>query len=279
MTDAFIYDHLRSPRGRGKVDGSLHEVQTVNLASQVLKGLRERNNLDPELVDDVVMGCVDPIGEAGGDVARISALLAGYGDNVPGIQINRFCASGLDAVNFAAAEVMSRAARHDDRRRRRIDEPRRHRCIRRRVVHGSDGGDPDLFHAAGHLGRSDRDQVRFLARRRRCLCGGKPEARGGSLGRRSLQEFHPADQGRQRHHVARSRRAHASDHDHAVAGIAEAGLRRDGSARRLRRGGDATLSRSRRDQPRASRRQFVRHRRWRGGRADRQCSGREGGRV
>jgi acetyl-CoA C-acetyltransferase len=107
MTDAFIYDHLRSPRGRGKVDGSLHEVQTVNLASQVLKGLRERNNLDPELVDDVVMGCVDPIGEAGGDVARISALLAGYGDTVPGIQINRFCASGLDAVNFAAAEVMS----------------------------------------------------------------------------------------------------------------------------------------------------------------------------
>ncbi|HSJ79165.1 MAG TPA: acetyl-CoA C-acetyltransferase [Erythrobacter sp.] len=107
MTDAFIYDHLRSPRGRGKVDGSLHEVQTVNLASQVLKGVRERNNLDPELVDDVVMGCVDPIGEAGGDVARISALLAGYGDKVPGIQINRFCASGLDAVNFAAAEVMS----------------------------------------------------------------------------------------------------------------------------------------------------------------------------
>ena len=111
MTDAFIYDHLRSPRGRGKVDGSLHEVQTVNLAAQVLKGLRERNNLDPELVDDVVMGCVDPIGEAGGDVARISALLAGYGDKVPGIQINRFCASGLDAVNFAAAEVMS--GQHD----------------------------------------------------------------------------------------------------------------------------------------------------------------------
>jgi acetyl-CoA C-acetyltransferase len=111
MADAFIYDHLRSPRGRGKVDGSLHEVQTVNLASQVLKGVRERNNLDPDLVDDVVMGCVDPIGEAGGDVARISALLAGYGEHVPGIQINRFCASGLDAVNFAAAEVMS--GQHD----------------------------------------------------------------------------------------------------------------------------------------------------------------------
>jgi acetyl-CoA C-acetyltransferase len=111
MTDAFIYDHLRSPRGRGKTDGSLHEVSTVNLASQVLKGVRERNNLDPELVDDVVMGCVDPVGEAGGDVARISALIAGYGEHVPGIQINRFCASGLDAVNFAAAEVMS--GQHD----------------------------------------------------------------------------------------------------------------------------------------------------------------------
>jgi acetyl-CoA C-acetyltransferase len=111
MTDAFIYDHLRSPRGRGKTDGSLHEVSTVNLASQVLKGVRARNNLDPELVDDVVMGCVDPVGEAGGDVARISALIAGYGDHVPGIQINRFCASGLDAVNFAAAEVMS--GQHD----------------------------------------------------------------------------------------------------------------------------------------------------------------------
>lgn len=107
MTEAFIYDHVRSPRGRGKADGSLHEVTTLNLATQVLKGLRERNQLDPKLVDDVVLGCVDPVGEAGGDIARVSALCAGYGDGVPGMQINRFCASGLDAVNFAAAKVMS----------------------------------------------------------------------------------------------------------------------------------------------------------------------------
>jgi acetyl-CoA C-acetyltransferase len=107
MTEAFIYDHVRSPRGRGKADGSLHEVTTLNLATQVLAGLRERNALDPELVDDVVLGCVDPVGEAGGDIARVSALCAGYGDGVPGMQINRFCASGLDAVNFAAAKVMS----------------------------------------------------------------------------------------------------------------------------------------------------------------------------
>jgi acetyl-CoA C-acetyltransferase len=107
MTEAFIYDHVRSPRGRGKADGSLHEVSTLNLASQVLKGLRERNDLDPDFVEDVVLGCVDPVGEAGGDIARVSALAAGYGDKVPGVQINRFCASGLDAVNFAAAQVMS----------------------------------------------------------------------------------------------------------------------------------------------------------------------------
>jgi acetyl-CoA C-acetyltransferase len=107
MTEAFIYDHVRSPRGRGKADGSLHEVTTLNLATQVLAGIRERNKLDPELVDDVVLGCVDPVGEAGGDIARVSALCAGYGDGVPGMQINRFCASGLDAVNFAAAKVMS----------------------------------------------------------------------------------------------------------------------------------------------------------------------------
>jgi acetyl-CoA C-acetyltransferase len=107
MPDAFIYDHVRTPRGRGKADGALHEVTALNLAAQVLGAVKERNALDPALVDDVVMGCVDPVGEAGGDIARAAALVAGYGDGVPGVQINRFCASGLDAVNFAAAEVMS----------------------------------------------------------------------------------------------------------------------------------------------------------------------------
>jgi acetyl-CoA C-acetyltransferase len=111
MADAFIYDHVRTPRGRGKADGALHEVTALNLAAQVLGAVRERNQLDTALVDDVVMGCVDPVGEAGGDIARAAALVAGYGDGVPGIQINRFCASGLDAVNFAAAEIMS--GQHD----------------------------------------------------------------------------------------------------------------------------------------------------------------------
>src|SRR5436309_4211266 len=107
MAEAFIYDHVRTPRGRGKPDGALHEVTALSLATQVLGALKTRNELDTALVDDVVLGCVDPVGEAGGDIARAAAITADYGNAVPGVQINRFCASGLDAVNFAAAEIMS----------------------------------------------------------------------------------------------------------------------------------------------------------------------------
>ena len=111
MPDAFIYDHVRSPRGRGKADGALHEVTALNLATQALAAVKERNKLNQALIDDVVLGCVDPVGEAGGDIARAAAITAGYGNGVPGVQINRFCASGLDAVNFAAAQIMS--GQHD----------------------------------------------------------------------------------------------------------------------------------------------------------------------
>jgi len=107
MADAYIYDHVRTPRGKGKADGSLHEVTALALATVPLKALKERNNLAPDSVDDVVLGVVDPVGEAGGDIARFAALNAGFDKSVPGIQINRFCASGLDAVNFAAAQIMS----------------------------------------------------------------------------------------------------------------------------------------------------------------------------
>ncbi|MFL5231879.1 MAG: acetyl-CoA C-acetyltransferase [Microvirga sp.] len=107
MPNAFIYDHVRTPRGRGKQDGALHEVTALRLAETALRAIRERNSLDTRQVDDVVFGCVDPVGEAGGDIARAAALVADYGDHVPGVQINRFCASGLDAVNFAAAQVMA----------------------------------------------------------------------------------------------------------------------------------------------------------------------------
>ncbi len=111
MPDAYIYDHVRTPRGRGKPDGSLHEVTALRLAETALRALKDRNSLDTTLVDDVILGCVDPVGEAGGDIARAAALVADYGIHVPGVQINRFCASGLDAVNFAAAQVMS--GQHD----------------------------------------------------------------------------------------------------------------------------------------------------------------------
>src|SRR5919112_1183386 len=107
MAEALIYDAVRTPRGRGKPDGSLHEVTAVDLAVTTLDALRERNDLDPMLVEDVVLGCVDPVGEAGGDIARAAVLKAGFGKEVPGVQINRFCASGLDAVNLAAGQVVS----------------------------------------------------------------------------------------------------------------------------------------------------------------------------
>jgi len=107
MTEAYIYDHVRSPRGRGKADGSLHAITPINLTSQVLGALRDRNNLDTSLVDDVILGCVAPVGEQGADIARIAVLEADYAQSVPGKQLNRFCASGLEAVNTAAAQVMS----------------------------------------------------------------------------------------------------------------------------------------------------------------------------
>ena len=107
MTDCYIFDHVRTPRGRGKPDGALHEATALHLAKTTLDAVRDRNGLDTALVDDVVLGCVDPIGEAGGDIARAAVFASGYGDTVPGIQINRFCSSGLEAVNFAAGRVMA----------------------------------------------------------------------------------------------------------------------------------------------------------------------------
>jgi len=107
MTDAYILDHVRSPRGKGRPDGALHEITPISLASQVLAALRDRSGFDTGLLDDVILGCVTPIGEQGANVARVAALQAGYAETAPGKQINRFCASGLEAVNTAAAQVMS----------------------------------------------------------------------------------------------------------------------------------------------------------------------------
>ncbi len=107
MAEAFIYDAVRTPRGRGKKSGSLHEITALQLATQALEALRDRNELDTGRVDDVVLGCVSPIGEQGADIARAAVLNADYAETTSGVQVNRFCASGLEATNMAAAKVMS----------------------------------------------------------------------------------------------------------------------------------------------------------------------------
>ncbi|MDB5714872.1 MAG: acetyl-CoA C-acetyltransferase [Sphingomonadales bacterium] len=111
MTEAYIYDAVRTPRGKGRPDGALHEITALALAAQTLEALRDRTGLDTALVDDVILGCVMPVGEQGSDIARVAALVAGYHQSVSGLQVNRFCASGLEACNIAAAKVASGEAR------------------------------------------------------------------------------------------------------------------------------------------------------------------------
>ncbi|CAJ0814939.1 Putative acyltransferase [Ralstonia wenshanensis] len=105
--EAYIYDAVRTPRGKGKKDGSLHGVTPLRLAATALRAIRDRNQLDTALVDDVVLGCVEPVGEQGACIGRVAALSAGYAETTAGVQINRFCASGLEACNMAAAQVMA----------------------------------------------------------------------------------------------------------------------------------------------------------------------------
>jgi acetyl-CoA C-acetyltransferase len=107
MPDTFIYDHVRTPRGRGRPDGALHEVSPTRLAAFALKRLAQRCQLPADAVEDVVLGIVEPINEQGGNLARIAALEAGLGEQVAGMQLNRYCASGLEAVTTAAARVMA----------------------------------------------------------------------------------------------------------------------------------------------------------------------------
>ncbi|MCI0749261.1 MAG: acetyl-CoA C-acetyltransferase [Nevskiales bacterium] len=107
MTDAYIYDAVRTPRGKGKKDGSLHQVTPVHLVSGLLRALRDRNELDTARVDDVVLGCVTPVGEQGADIARTAVLYAGWDPSVAGVTQSRFCASGLESVNLAAMKVLS----------------------------------------------------------------------------------------------------------------------------------------------------------------------------
>jgi acetyl-CoA C-acetyltransferase len=108
MAEAFVYDHIRTPRGKGKAVGALHEVKPIDLIVGLLEEIKTRNpELDPARVDDIVLGVVTPIGEQGGDIAKTAALAADYPETVAGVQLNRFCASGLEAVNQAASRVRS----------------------------------------------------------------------------------------------------------------------------------------------------------------------------
>ena len=193
MAEAFVYDHIRTPRGKGKAAGALHEVKPVDLAVGLLEEIRKRNpSLDTNRVDDVVLGVVSPIGEQGGDIAKTAALAAGYPETVAGVQLNRFCASGLEAVNQAASRVrggfedlilaggvesMSRVA--DGLRRRRLG------------LRPADRADHRL-RAAGHRRRPDRDARGLVARgRRRVRRRVAPPGRQG-LGQRLLQRLgHP----------------------------------------------------------------------------------------
>jgi acetyl-CoA C-acetyltransferase len=107
MADAYIFDALRTPRGKGKQGGALNQATPIHLAATALRALRDRNQLDTSKVDDVVLGCVEPVGEQGADIARVAALYADYAISAPGVTVSRFCASGLEACNQAAAQVMS----------------------------------------------------------------------------------------------------------------------------------------------------------------------------
>ena len=278
MAEAFIYDHVRSPRGRGKKDGALHEVSTVKLAAHALEAIRDRNELDTSLVDDVILGCVDPVGEAGGDIARSAVFTAGYPHSVPGIQVNRYCASGLDAVNLAHAAVAS--GQHDLVIAGGVESMSR-------VGIGSAGNawamDPaaalpgyfvpqgisaDLIATKYGFSRTDVDAYAVESQKRAAHAWAE-----GYF----AKSIAPVAR-HQRPHHPRPRRAYAARHRHAEARRAQRVLRhvrRDG---RLRRGGDPGASGRRGGRACAPCRQFVRHRRRLGGRADRLEAGRQEGR-
>ena len=164
MTDAFIYDAVRTPRGKGRPDGSLHEVTSVRLSADTLNAVKTRNNLDGHVVEDVIWGNATQVGEQGGCLARSSVLLSDLDERIPGLSINRFCASGMEAVNLAANQVKGGAGN--------AYIAGGVECMSR-VAMGSDGAaiavDPDLalktyFVPARDLGRHHRHRIRPLPR-------------------------------------------------------------------------------------------------------------------
>jgi acetyl-CoA C-acetyltransferase len=230
MSDAYIYDAIRTPRGKGKKDGSLHSVKPISLLTGLMGELQSRHQLDTALVDDVVLGCVTPIGEQGADIAKIAALAAGWDWKVAGVQLNRFCASGWkrstwprksalgweDLVVAGGVESMSR------------------------VPMGSDGGawaqDPNQpahqLRAAGHRRRPDRHAGRLSPRtagRLRAALAAKAAAarrRPLPLGRAGARPERRADPGRRRIHQAQHHDGGAGQPAPAFAALGPHGLRR-----------------------------------------------------
>ena len=219
MPDAFIYDHVRTPRGRGKADGALHEVTALNLAAQALAAIKDAQQARYRAGRRRRARLRRSGGRGrrrhrarGGDRRRLRQRGAGRADQ-PLLRL------GPRRGEFRRRAGDVRPARHGGRRRRRIHEPRRHRRLGRRLAGRSVDRAQILFHAAGHLRRPDRDQIRLLARAMRRICGREPEAHGGGLGGRPLRALGGAGEGRRTASPSwRSDEHPAARHQHAVAG-------------------------------------------------------------
>ena len=272
MTEAFVYDAIRTPRGRGKKTGSLHEVKPISLVTGLIDEIRKRNpTLDPDGIDDLVLGCVSPVGDQGADIAKTAALAAGLPDTVAGVQLNRFCASGLEAVNQAVGARPLRLGGPDPRRRRRVDEPRADGLRRRRLGDGPPDRVRHRLRAPGHRRRPHRDdrglQPHSTSTR-------SPPSRRRVPPRRSPTATSTSRSSRSRTPTGLT----ILDHDEFVRegttaeslGRLPAVVRADRRPGRLRLGRAREVPLGREDQPRPPRRQLLGHRRRRRAGADRQ---------
>ena len=208
--EAFIYEAIRTPRGKQR-NGSLNEVKPLNLVTGLVDELRRRfPDLDENLISDMILGVVSPVGDQGGDIARTAVLAAGLPETTGGVQLNRFCASGLEAVNTAAQKVRSgwddlvlaggvesMSPGADGLRRRRVGDRSRDQL-------------PDRLRPAGHRRRPDRHHRGLLARGRRRLRAAVAGEGGRGMVGRLLREVRRAGEGPERPGHPRPRRAHAA---------------------------------------------------------------------
>ena len=269
--EALVFDAIRTPRGKGKFNGSLHGTKPVDLVVGLMHETLVRNEtLDPNRIDDVVLGCVSPVGDQGADIAKTAAIKAGLPDTVAGVQLNRFCASGLEAVNIAAQKVAS--GWEDLVFAGGVESMSR-------VPMGSDGGawamDPETNYDTSFVPQGisadliatieefSRDDVDAYAAR-------SQERAVDRAGRGPLRELRDPGQGPQRPGRPGQRRVHPRRHDRRDARRPEAVVRRDGRDGRLRRRRAAEVPLGREDRPRPHPGQLVRHRRRRLAADDRQ---------